>query len=190
MIKDTGKKIKELRTSKHMSMTELANTIGISKSLISQVERGEVLPSLTTLDKIATALKVPITRLFNINTNANTEENIIVRKDKRKIVTISGSPNSYQVLSPSLHNDVEFLCIEYPPYGAKKTLNENPDIFSHAGTEHFYVLEGTLELHVGNNTYTIQEGDSGVFDSSQNHYFLNPTDHMAKLIICAMNPAL
>lgn len=190
MIEDTGKRIKALRTSKKMSMADLAGKIGISKSLISQVERGEVLPSLTTLDKLASALEVPITKFFNINVDISEEENILVRKNKRKKVSIPGSPNSYQVLSPSLHNDVEFLCIEYPPDNNKPDFNKNPDIFSHDGLEHFYVLEGSLEFHVDNNMYIINEGDSGVFDSSQSHYFINNTDKMAKIIICAINPAL
>ena len=186
MIEDTGKRIKALRTSKKISMAELAKEIGISKSLISQVERGEVLPSLTTLDKLATALNVPISKLFNIDVDMSDEENILVRASRRKIVTIPGSKNSYNILSPSMHSDTEFLCIEYPP-GVD---NEKPDIFSHDGTEHFYVLEGTLEFHVNDNVYVINKGDSGVFDSSHSHYFTNPTDEMAKIIICAITPAL
>ena len=190
MIEDTGKRIKALRTTKKMSMADLAGKIGISKSLISQVERGEVLPSLTTLDKLATALEVPITRFFNIDVDITEEENILVRKDKRKKVSIPGSPNSYQVLSPSLHNDAEFLCIEYPPGNGKPDFNDNPDVFSHDGMEHFYVLEGTLEFYVNSSRYIINEGDSGVFDSSNSHYFINPTNRMARIIICALNTAL
>lgn len=186
MIEDTGKRIKALRTSKKISMSALARQIGISKSLISQVERGEVLPSLTTLDKLATALNVPISKLFNIEVDMSDEENILVRESKRKIVTIPGSQNSYHILSPSMHSDTEFLCIEYPPGGGR----DKPDIFSHEGTEHFYVLEGTLEFHVNDHMYIINRGDSGVFDSSHSHYFINNTNEMAKIIICAINPAL
>lgn len=190
MIEDTGKNLKAIRTAKKMSMAELANKIGISKSLISQVERGEVLPSLTTLDKFATAFGVPITRLFNIEVDMSEEENILVRRNKRKKVSLPGSPNTYNVLSPSLHSDTEFLCIEYPPGQGKEDFSQNPDIFVHEGTEHFYVLEGTLEFYINDNKYIVNEGDSGVFDSSNCHYFLNTTDKMAKIIICAMNPAL
>ena len=190
MIEDTGKRIKALRTAKKMSMSELSTKIGISKSLISQVERGEVLPSLTTLDKLASALQVPISKFFNIDVDTSDEENILVRKNNRKTVTLPGSPNYYRVLSPSMHTDTEFLCIEYPPSNDKHDFNDNPDIFSHDGTEHFYVLEGTLEFYVNNNKYIINQGDSGVFDSSNNHYFINTSDKMAKIIICAINPAL
>lgn len=186
MIEDTGKRIKALRTSKKISMAELAKEIGISKSLISQVERGEVLPSLTTLDKLATALNVPISKLFNIEVDMSEEENLLVRANHRKIVNIPGSQNAYHILSPSIHSDTEFLCIEYPPGEG----SDKPDIFSHDGIEHFYVLEGTLEFHVNDHMYVVNQGDSGVFDCSHSHYFINNTDKMAKIIICAINPAL
>ena len=180
MISDIGKRLKSIRTSKKMSMADLASKIGISKSLISQVERGEVLPSLATLEKFATALDIPITRLFNVEVDTSDEENILVRKHRRKKVSLPGSPNTYNILSPSLHTDTEFLCIEYPPGHGKEDFNQNPDIFIHEGTEHFYVLEGTLELYINDHKYIINEGDSGAFDSSNCHYLINTTDKMAK----------
>lgn len=187
MIETTGQRLKEIRTSKKMSMADLCKITGVSKSLISQVERGEVYPSLTTLDKIATALDVPLNKIFQVNSDNLGEQDIVVRKDKRKKILIPGSNNIYNVLTPSLHNDTEFLIIEYPPYSGT---TDKPDYFRHDGEEYFYVLEGELEFTVNNNTYTIYEGDSGSFNSSNVHYFVNNTNRDAKIIICAIKPGL
>lgn len=183
MIEETGKRVRAFRTAKHLSMSELSKSIGISKSLISQVERGEVLPSLTTLEKIATALEVPLSKFFSAGIEDVEKDDIIVHKNKRKIVQIPGSNSNYHVLTPSLHSEIEFLLIEYPP-------NNTQDYFSHDGKEYFYVLEGELELTVGQRTYQLHEGDSGSFESSNVHYFINHSKNIAKIIIFAIKPSL
>lgn len=186
--KETGKRIKNFRMSKNISMTELAKTAGVSKSLISQVERGEVYPSLQTLEKIADALGVHLSKFFQVEGKVNDNENCFVKSGMQKIVFMPETNNKYYVLTSSLHNsDFEFLIIEYPPHDGKKDM---VDYFRHDGKEYFYVLEGELRLNLDGVTYDISQGDSGCFNSSLVHSFLNISDKVAKILIAATNPAL
>ena len=63
---NTGKRIKSFRLAQNISISKLAAEIGVSKSLISQVERGEVYPSIQTLEKMSAALNVPLGEFFQI----------------------------------------------------------------------------------------------------------------------------
>lgn len=184
--KDTGKRIKSLRMSRNISMSELAKAAGVSKSLISQVERGEVYPSLQTLEKISDSLNVPLSKFFQIE-NPAANYNPIVRSGKQKIIFMPETNNKYHILTANLHDSAfEFLLIEYPPFSDTKT----GEPFTHNGKECFYMLEGQLTLNLSGEYYYLSQGDSGSFDSSQVHSFLNQSDKMAKIIIAATDPTL
>lgn len=194
MKKDVGKRIQKLRTNKGISMSELANRIGVSRSLISQVEKGDAYPSLQTLEKIVDALDVSLGQFFQIDLNVdalqnninNNEEEIIARSGKRKVITMQDSKNKYHILTPSLYKNMEFLITEYPPY----VEGDAVDYFKHDGEEYFYVLTGQLHLTIGSNTYIINEDDSGCFDSGELHCYINKGDKIAKLIVASSERGL
>lgn len=181
MVELTGKRIREIRNTKKMTIARLAEMVEVSKSLISQVERGEVLPSLSTLEKIAIALDVPITEFFNVKESSNIENRIVVRKNERKKIIIPNSETVYHVLTPDLRKNVEFLIIEFPP----KSDNVDYDVFRHEGEECFLVLEGELTMTVGEQEFELQEGDSGSFNSDIKHGVYNKSDKRASLLVAA-----
>lgn len=188
--KVTGKRIREIRKSKKLSIVELADLVGVSKSLISQVERGDVFPSLSTLEKISSALEVDISQFFKIETSPTiTESEIVVRGNKRKKITMPNSSMIYNLLTPSLRNSLEFLLIEIPPFSTRCE-DEEIETFKHGGEEYFYVLEGQLELVLGEQSYIVNAGDSGCFDSSYGHIWRNNSDKKGSFIIAATSPRL
>lgn len=168
-----GIAIRKIRRSKKMTMQDLSDRVGVSKSLISQVERGEVLPSLTTLERIAAVLEIPITELFQLESDEINEEDIIVRRDHRKKIILPGSPVIYNLLTTSLKNKIEFLLIEVPPKVYKEKIDTT---FKHKGEEYFIVLEGQLNLSIGDKEFVLNEGDSGCFNSGIAHAFENKTE--------------
>ena len=181
MIDDTGKRIGQLRKAKNLSMAELAKNIGVSRSLISQVEKGEAYPSLQTLSKIVEALGVSMSTFFQDIPEKEVENDVVVRSGSRKIIFMQDSKVKYHILSPSIYKDMEFVITELPPYH-----EGNPvDYFKHEGREHFYVLKGRIQITVGENTYILNEDDSGCFDAGQIHYFVNLSDEVAKIIVAA-----
>lgn len=180
----TGKRIREIRKSKNMSIVELAIAVGVSKSLISQVERGDIFPSLSTLEKVAAALEVDITQFFKIESPPVSESEIVVRENKRKKITMPNSSMVYNMLTPNLRKSLEFLLIEIPPYSSKGE-EEEIEIFKHDGEEYFFVLEGQLELVIEEQKYMLNAGDSGCFDSSHGHVWRNNFDKKGAFIIAA-----
>jgi transcriptional regulator with XRE-family HTH domain len=182
LVQNTGKIIRKIREAKNISLSALARDIKVSKSLICQVEKGEILPSLSTLEKIAVSLEVPITDFFKLEDEL-TEKNYsnIVRRDKRVKLSIPDSATVYYLLTPNLHANLEFLIVEFPPCSD----STGRDTFRHEGEEYFLVLEGEFTLKVENETYILYEGDSGYFDSNKKHLFVNNTDKKARLLVAA-----
>lgn len=70
---DFGKKLKSIRTNRHLSQEELAFQCNMQASHIGQIERGQKNPTLDTLQKIANGLDIPLTELLNFNTEPNLE---------------------------------------------------------------------------------------------------------------------
>jgi transcriptional regulator with XRE-family HTH domain len=182
--KITGGRIREIRKTKNMSIVELANRVGVSKSLISQVERGSVFPSLSTLEGISVALEVEITEFFKIDA-PTTMEDIVVRADSRKKITLPDSLMTYYLLTPTLRKNVEFLLIEIPPFTSKDAAKGEIETFKHEGEEYFFVMEGRLELHFGHQRYILNQGDSGCFNSSNGHVWRNISDQKGVFLIAA-----
>lgn len=179
MIAQTGKKIREIRTARKLSMATLAETVGVSKSLISQIERGEVLPSLTTLEKIAVAMDVAITEFFGVEERPHEEQTVVVRKNERKKVLLPNTDKIYHVLTPNFKNHIEFLIIEFPP----KSNKEDYDLFKHEGEECFLVLDGSFTLMIDGNRFDLEEGDSGSFDSGKKHIFINNSSKKGFIVL-------
>lgn len=175
--------MREIRKSKNISIVDLASRVGVSKSLISQVERGEILPSLSTLEKVANALSIEITEFFKImEPRRLSEGEVVVRKNNRKVITIPNSSMVYQLLTPNLHQNLEFLIIDIPPDGERQNEIET---FKHEGEEYFLVLEGELMLCIGHEEYLLEQGDSGCFDSNHGHVWKNVRGKKGTFLIAA-----
>ncbi|MEW6273688.1 MAG: helix-turn-helix domain-containing protein [Bacillota bacterium] len=185
-MESLGKKLRELRQVRGLTITDLAEAVNISKSLISQVERGEVVPSLTTLRKIAKGLNVSITEFFEDDEQAppvSNENEVVVRKAKRKKLFIPGSNAKYELLTPNLQRKIEFLLIEVLPNNRQEEVVQ----LSHAGEECSLVLEGELTVMLGDKVFTLQEGDSISFDSGIPHSIENRTDKKT-VVVTAITP--
>lgn len=169
-------------------MNTLAIGIGVSKSLISQVENGEVYPSIQTLEKMSSALNVPLSEFFAIkDTQPDAPLSPVVKNGMHKIILMPGTKNRYHVLTPSLSNNpVEFLLIEYPSH---KNVTQ-VDNSMHKGEQFFYILEGILVLSVDDKTYEVSAGDSGFIASYSKHSFYNNSGKTAKAIIVTTNSVL
>lgn len=185
MVKDTGTRIRQLRKRKKITIAQLSASINVSRSLISQVEQGKALPSLPTLERITEALGVSLSEFFQMEVQEpRKEEEIIVRRDSRKMINIPDSRSSYLLLSPRLNNKVEFFMSEFPP-GVQDEISTR---FQHQGEEYFFVLEGCVTLHLGDENYELSKGDSGCFDSGIIHNISNPGKELAKIIFVIPQP--
>ncbi|MCG8572916.1 MAG: XRE family transcriptional regulator [Spirochaetes bacterium] len=163
-----GEKIRGIREKKALTMKELAGKIGVSESLISQIERNKVSPAIDTLLKIADVLEIDLEYLFADYKRTKTVN--IVRKGERNKIILEST--IYEQLTTTVgSNDehaIEAFTIEIPPGQDKGTLE-----YGHQGKELGVILSGKGELKYGKEVYYINEGDSISFSSDIPHVLKN-----------------
>lgn len=171
---EVGKRIRYLRRLQGLTSEELAKLAGISQSMISQIERGQVSPSLETLWKLSHSLKVPVFSFFE--TEASDAVTIFRAGEAQLIKRVR--PNvSYELLSPSSGKQMSFFKMNVSPGE-----DLNAPFMYHAGEECGIMLSGSLRIEVENEVHMIHEGDSIYFDSSLPHRFMNLGDKDAVAI--------
>ena len=175
--KEIAVRIKSLREQKGYNMAELAKITDVTRSLISQIEKGDALPSLNTLSKIVDALGITLSTFFITDSSSKSEDDFILRAGTHKRVIIPGSNVVYNILTPFKLSPLGFALVEFPP-GSREG-----SFFQHDGFEYIYVLEGELEITIGDSNYTLYAGDSACYDSSLPHFFQNNTSRDGKILL-------
>lgn len=190
-----GERIREERTRKGVSARSLAREIGVSASLISQIETEKSNPSVSTLYAITTALGISVEELFEARADGappapgrwrrplagtvpgsgaavvDRERRVgpIVGPDEREVLTLD-SGVTWELLGhvPNVH--VEFLRITYQPGGSSSSSGL---LMRHSGTEYGFVISGELVLTLGFDEHRLSVGDSVSFDSTTPHSYRN-----------------
>jgi transcriptional regulator with XRE-family HTH domain len=164
-----GQRIRALRLDRGMIAGDLAARAGVSASFLSQVERGVTSPSLKVLQALANELEVGVALLIegdSSNGGASRRPPAeIVRADRRKVMRRATGPD-YQLLSPDLRGQIEFIWVESPP-------GEQSMVSSHEGEEQVVVLSGTLGVEIDGEEIRLEAGDAIRFDPSQPHRTIN-----------------
>ncbi len=146
----------------------------MSPSLVSQIERGLVMPSVGSLWSMATELGLVIDELFKIpgqpskspqGKNAERTAGYVQRKHSRKRIRLAGGVE-WERLTAQPDEAVEFLYVKYPA-GAESCPEHAP--FRHGGKEYAYILSGRLGLQIGAEKFELGAGDSVSFDSQIPH---------------------
>ncbi len=182
--KRVGEKIRNLREMKNISLKEVAERSGLKEEQIRNIESHEDLPSLAPLIKIARVLGV---RLGTFLDDRQELGPVICRKKDREENEGIGFTNnagkkhkymSYHALSQDKSGrHMEPFIIDIEPS------KEAGFIFStHEGEELIYVIEGTIEINYGKETYLLHEGDSIYYDSIVAHHVHAGNNRKAKIL--------
>ena len=171
---EIGEQLRARRHELGWSLRELADRLGVSPSLISQIERGRANPSVSTLYSIVQALDISLDELL-FNERRPAEPPIggpIQRSTERHRIRLA-SGVLWERLTTVSEPGVEFLYVIYEVGGASSP----EDAFQrHAGHEWGYVLSGTLEVTIGFRSYTLEPGDAISLDSMTPHRLSNSGD--------------
>lgn len=173
-----GALVLELRREAGYSIATLASLADLSPGLLSQIERGQGNPSLTTLIKLSQALHVPVGRFFNAHEGAGE----LVRHDARRRLLVAEDNLVYELLTPHMQGQLGMVRAQI----AAGWDNESAP-FQHPGEECVIVLQSQLHVCVNGRGFDLVEGDSLTYDSSLPHWYHNPTDQDA-VLIGAMTP--
>lgn len=186
-----GRKIRDLRTRAGLTLDDLANAAGVSRSQISQIERGVAGPSLSTLRGIAYAIGVPMAALFLDSGDVGTvaaqpESAFVVRAAKRKKMHARRSRVEYELLTPDVNRQVEFLLGELGP--GSSVPPEQGAFVAHEGEENVYVESGSVVFLLGAQELALGPGDSISFDCTVPHRVENRSGQAARMIIAITPP--
>ncbi|MGG0670616.1 XRE family transcriptional regulator [Lederbergia citrisecunda] len=164
-----GQKIRKLRSVQNLSLKDLSDKSGVSVSMISQIERRNTDPTLTTLYKLCKGLDVSISTLLGADEQALQ----LVRKNDRKSVNFPQSHSKYELLTPINEGTIEMIMIHLEPGQVDQQLVE------HSGEECGYVVKGEMTIVLGDAEYILYEGDSIRFKSTTPHRFFNHSKETA-----------
>jgi transcriptional regulator with XRE-family HTH domain len=173
---DIGEALRVRRHELGWSLRDLADRLGCSPSLISQIERGRANPSVSTLYSIVQALDVSLDELlFNERRATATEPppgGPIQRGSERHRIRLA-SGVLWERLTTVSEPGVEFLHVTYEVGGASSPA----DAFQrHAGHEWGYVVSGSLQVTIGFRQYLLEAGDAISLDSTTPHRLANVGD--------------
>ena len=177
-----GAQVRKLRRKKGVSLSEFARRTRMSKSMLSQVERGLANPSVEKIRSIAAALQVPVFTLF---LNGNDAQGMLVKKDKRITLTVPDSKTARELLTPDLHRGMILVIARVPPQE-----RSSPTFTTHQGEECVFVLRGKIVIHLHDETHILESGDAIYFDGRQPHYCNNPEDVEAEFLSAIVPPTL
>ena len=185
-LEDIGTRLREERDRAQISQRELARRIGLSASMISQIESGQSKPSVSTLYAIVSELGVSVDDIFRSGNGAAAsadaeggsgpgsviDHGAMVRYEDRHVIDLDSGVR-WERLTTHEHEDVDFLHVIYDVGG---TSASDDKMMRHPGREYGVVLEGRLGVQLGFEEYALGPGDSIAFDSTQPHRLWNIGD--------------
>jgi transcriptional regulator with XRE-family HTH domain len=193
---EMGDRLRLERRARGLSLRELADRLGVSPSLISQVETGRASPSVSTLYAIASELDISLDELlFNGRTPSGRAlaaasepepepepepspgrlsfsapfAGPVQRADNRKHIRLA-SGVTWERLTTASDPDLDFIYVVYEVGGASSPASA---FQRHGGHEWGYVISGTLSVTIGFDEYQLGAGDSVSFDSMVPHRLAN-----------------
>ncbi len=172
-----GIKIRDLRNQNELTQQELADRTELTKGYISQLERGQVAPSIDTLFDLIECLGTTVSDFFE------DEEEQVVFSPEDFPEKMDNAGNSIQWVVPSAQkNQMEPLLVELSPGGQLEA--EKP----HDGEEFGYVFSGQICLHIGEKQYTVKTGESFYFRASRPHWVENTEGCLAQFLWVSTPP--
>lgn len=163
-----GPKVRSLRKRKGLSLVQLGSHSGLSPGLLSKIERGQLVPTLPTLLRIALVFGVGLEHFF-VEASAGPMLAVVRKADRLRLPDrADASAPSYFFESldfPATGRRMEAYLAEFPP-GAKRS-----EPHRHEGAEFIFVLRGRLGLEVGETEIRLDEGDSTYFESGAPHSY-------------------
>lgn len=176
MSLEIGKKVKQLRVEKELTLKDLSEMTNLSTGFLSQLERGLTTVAIDSLEQISKALNVDLSFFF---IKPTAKRGNIIRSYEKEIMQIEHSKFIHYQLTKDL-NDKTMLArqIELLP-----TISEEEIVtYTHEGEEFVYVLEGVLTIFLENERVELYPGDCYHINSMMGHNWGNYTNKVVKLL--------
>jgi len=172
-----GRRIRALRDAMGLSLRDLARRSGVSAPMLSQVERGETSPTLSSATKIAAGLELTLSQLLRLDEGDNVA---VSRVGARRRVQRGG--HEIEELTPPLPGQRADVSLHELAPGARTGDRTDPPMHEPGSRETAVVLSGALALAVDGTRHELHEGDSVTFDADLPHHFENELEEPARFI--------
>ena len=178
---DVGARLRTIRRLRRRTLKEIADAAGLSESFLSQVERGRTNVSISSLQRIASALGVDVSDVFVYDGATRPR---ILRRDSRTNVAWPALGRK-ALLTPKPFHSLEVVAADIDPGGST---GDEP--YTHADSEEvFFVVSGEVELQLGTETFELSCGDSAQYRSSTPHRVRNRGDVRAEVLFIISPPS-
>ena len=164
--KDIGEKLKAIRKEMNLSLDTTARLTGVSKAMLGQIERGESTPTVLTLWKISTGLKVSFSHLIP---SSNAESTIVNVDEIEPIEESTDGMFLYNIFPFDPVSEFDYYKIIIEPGGRHESI-PHPNVEK----EYIVVLDGSLEMTVNDSVFTINKGQAFSFKGNASHCYANP----------------
>ncbi|MCY0385982.1 helix-turn-helix domain-containing protein [Robbsia sp. Bb-Pol-6] len=163
-----GRELKKHRSRKGMSLDNLAEMSGVSRAMISKIERGQSSPSTTILSKLVDALDISVSTLMS--RQSERQDIVVIRHPQQHVLTDPVTGFSRRCLSPLLPGrGLDWLLAELPAGSNTGELTAH----SLPIEEYIYVLKGSLVVTVADEITTLGASDSMYYRADVPHRFSN-----------------
>ncbi len=179
---DIGASLKAVRKLKGLSQRELAKRAGVTNSTISMIEKNSVSPSVSSLKKVLGGIPMSLVEFFSIDDGSIGDQKVVYRANE--LLDIGTGELVYKLIGRDYPNRAMSLMSEMYPVNA----DTGAEMLQHEGEEGGVIVEGKLEVTVGEEVFILEKGDSYYFNSQQPHRFRNPFDEPCRLV-SATTPA-
>lgn len=172
---NVGQRVRTLRHQRGYSLRALAEQSGLNINTLSLIEKGKNSPSVSTLQHLAQALKVPMTAFFEEEIQKKKVSHL--RKVDQKTTFINGTRLANLAK--------ELCCTEIQPFfvSLDPGAGSGPVPIVHTGCEFVYCLKGRALYTIEGNSYLLEEGDSLIFEAYQQHSWENAQDDPTQLLL-------
>jgi transcriptional regulator with XRE-family HTH domain len=170
-----GARLQELRSLQGLSLRALADISGLNFNTLSLIENEKTSPNVSTLQQLAAALQVPITTFFE---NKPACRDVVFQKNGNRPLAVlphGGLEDLGGGLALGEATPLLMTC--------KPGTNSGSEEIVHTGQEFIYCLDGSLVYRVGQEQYTLEKGDSLIFQAHIPHSWENRADTLARCIL-------
>ncbi|MGC9311106.1 MAG: helix-turn-helix domain-containing protein [Sediminispirochaetaceae bacterium] len=173
---DIGIHIKKIRLEQRRSQQEIADYCGFTKSHLSKIENGRVVPSIGALDKIAEALNTRVSILLG----EEAHKEVVLTSHEEALEGLIRTAQGYQIYPyASDYDEKKMQPFLFLTSKKKHKLHTT----AHESEEFIYILEGEMILKIGSNEYHLKEGDGIYFNARYEHQTIPLSENLKVLDI-------
>jgi len=175
---DIGARVRLIRLEKGLTLDDLARQSGVSRAMISRIERGEANPTAQLLARLCSALGTTLSRFFALQ---EAPSNPLSRHaDQRRWQDPASGYIRRSVSPEGMPTPVDIVAVDFPP-GARVVFDPHPP--ETEMTQHIWLFEGRMVMTTEGETHALEPGDCLFMTLGNGHSFHNPYPETARYAV-------